>query len=122
MENFLIKSDNKKVKVNDVELVLAFDDGNFMDKWYTISDDMKNIENISNEEKNYINVVSKKFADTINDMFGEDTCVKIFGCEIPMFLKSFELLEYLSKFVIEYQEKRENEINSKYNSERVGNA
>lgn len=121
MENFLIKSDNKKVKVNDVELVLNFDDSDFLSKWYDISEMLVNFKDNDNN-KNYINDISKKFANSIDNMFGEDTCQKIFGCKVPMFLKTYELLEYLSKFVIEYQEKRESELNSKYNSERVGNA
>jgi hypothetical protein len=114
MDNFVIESANKKILVNNVELNLLFDDHEFEDKLFQISDILKNSDGKKNSE------ISSEVAEAIDNMFGESTCHNIFGCDKPSSFLLIELLNYISSFVEEFKNKRLEKINEKYGAERLG--
>ena len=114
MENFVIKSANKKILVNNVELDLLFDDVKFEDKLFKISDILKNTDGKKNSE------ISSEVSTAIDDLFGDNTCKNIFGCDKPSSFLLVEFLDYISSFVEDFKNKRLEKINEKYGAGRLG--
>ena len=114
MENFVIESANKKILVNNVELDLLFDDNEFTKRMLNLSDMLSNLSENNNSQN--VDNVSK----AIDDLFGNDTCKKIFGCSKPSSFLLAEFLNYITKFVVEFKENRLDKIEEKYGAERLG--
>lgn len=114
MENFIIKSSNKKIQVNGIELNLLFDDNYFSEKMLELSDTIDQVVD-SNDIKE-INKLSK----SIDNVFGADTCKKVFGCSNPSSFLLVEFLVYINKFIKEFKVKRIDKIHEKYGAERLG--
>lgn len=114
MENFIIESSNKKIQVNGVELNLLFDDNSFAEKMISLSEAIDNV--IETKDIKEINKLSK----SVDDLFGVDTCKKVFGCSNPSALLLVEFLMYINKFIKEYKKKRVDKIFKKYGAERLG--
>ena len=120
MESFSIKSNNKTIVSNGVELVLEFDNAEFYDKANKFLNHWIDI----NKSDNLLEF-AKTLASDINSMFGEGTCKKIFNYEVPfptlMYEFSAELIQYIKEFKNE-TDRRLDEINSKYDPNRMGDS
>lgn len=114
MENFVIESNNKKIKVNGVELDLIFDSNEFTKKILELADalheyvDKRSLDNVDG------------ISSSIDTLFGEKTCFKIFGCDKPAIWKLEPFISYIHTFVNEFQENRLSKLEEKYGAERLG--
>ena len=114
MENFIIESDNKKILVNNVELDLLFDDAEFVEKMIPLSDEIK--EYTKNKQINKVEGICK----SVDDLLGNGTCEKVFGCKKPAIWRLEPFLTYLNNYIEEFSNKRMSKIKEKYGAERLG--
>ena len=121
------------VKVNDNgdTIVIDVDDANFVDKFLavygkigTIAADMGAISTEGKTEREQLGIVIEKtkiiMAD-IDDLFGKDACLKVFGDIVPMPYLLAEFFEQLTPILDKYMDSRQKKIASKYSGNRKGN-
>lgn len=113
MDKIVIGLHKKVVNINGVELVLNFDNNEFLKR-------LSELKNVSKEETKDIGF-AEYLTKYYDELFGEGTCKSIFGEDKPSYFLLYELTEALSPYIDEYSENRMKKINSKYNAEREGN-
>lgn len=120
------------VKVNDNgdTIVINVDDTAFVDKFLavyekigTIADDLIKIDTEGKTGREQLAIVIEKtkiiMAD-IDDLFGKDACLKVFGDIVPMPYLLAEFFEQLTPILDEYMDARQKKIASKYSGKRKG--
>lgn len=113
MDNFSIESANKVIKVNDVELSLNFDDSIFMNNLADLGEKLKNYEPTIGSD-------TSSLAISIDSVFGEKTCEKIFKCKAPNAVLIIQFVSYINKYVEDYKDNYIEKIKDKYNPDRLG--
>lgn len=112
MDKIVIGLHKKVINVNGVELVLNFDDNEFLKKLFELKDvSEKEVKDIS---------FAEHLAKYYDELFGEGTCKSIFGEDKPSYFLLYDLSEALAPYIDEYSKNRTKEIGSKYNAEREG--
>lgn len=115
MENFSIESASKTILVNNVELKLDFDDSIFMENLNKLGVELQHVK-----EKGLYN--TKDISMSIDNLFGENTCLNVFGCKYPNIVILIQFIDYVEKFVNKYSEEYVSKISEKYSADRIGDS
>ncbi len=133
MNSIRIKSQNVTIEVNDNgdTIVLPFDDQQFPIKVFNVTKQFEKFEKQITKEFDKIESVEKraekmlefhqKSMDLIDEAFGKDTCLKVFGDIIPSAEMISEFFEAIQPYFEKHQ-KRVVEKSKKYSPKRKGNA
>lgn len=130
--------DNKKLRVNsgitievndDGDVIIArIDDVNFVEDFYNlleglekVEEDLKKVSFDNDREKiRYVGEKTRKIMEQIDDLFGEDTCKKVFGDIVPSSYAITDFFDQLLPIFTEYSGARQRKIAEKYNRNRKG--
>lgn len=132
MENKIrINSGTKKIEVNDQGeyILLPLSDDNFVVQFYRLMDDIKvKSEDIAAEtEQSDIKTVEKivemekDVKRKVDELFGAETCRKVFGDILPSMDLFVEFFGSIVPFLEEYKQARLAKMN-KYGADRTGSA
>lgn len=141
MDSIRIDSGAKRIEVNDNGdfIVLNFGDHNFPNKFFSLLDRVQTTfngaeEKMRNAQKAYADgsvdqmrvaaqmdlELHSEFAHEVDELFGPDTCKKVFGDIVPGIELIAEFFEALTPFFEDYGKKRAEKL-SKYSAKRTGN-
>jgi hypothetical protein len=105
-----------RINVNDNgdEIILDFDNNSFMEKFYNLTELGKNIPKMdeiaeNTERMRIFAEYNRKISNALNDIFGENATLKIFGCKEPMPDLIADFFEQLAPFIEKAGKMRENE-------------
>lgn len=122
-----------KVEVNDNGdfIVVPIEDNGFLDRFYKlvevadkIGDEVDSI-NINDEDhvKDTIDFIREKSIELMNaldELFGENSCKKIFGDIVPSGYAFADFFGQLIPVINEYRDNKEKELSSRYSKNRKG--
>lgn len=130
--------ENKKIRVNTgitIEvndngdtIVVRVDDSNFVDAFYDLLEMMEQKEKEiaaskyenDREKLSFVKEKMKEIVRQIDQLFGQDTCKKVFGDIIPSGYAVADFFEQLVPIISEYSDARQKKIAEKYNRSRKG--
>lgn len=130
--------DNKKLRVNsgitievndDGDVIVArIDDVNFVEDFYNlleglekVDEDIKKTSFDNDREKiRYVSEKTREIMEQIDNLFGEDTCRKVFGDIVPSSYAITDFFDQLLPIFTEYSDARQKKIAEKYNRSRKG--
>ena len=120
MDKIRVNSGTLNIEVNDKGeyITLKLRDQGFVAKLLnlinSIMELIPSVNSLNHDE------ISTQVRDDIDDVFGENACEKIFGCTLPAFDLYLDFFEQLTPYVESYFDKRQKELEEKYNIGRVG--
>lgn len=133
MENKKIRvNTGVKIEVNDNgDVIIArLDDNQFISKFYDIVDTMEKVSQYMNSEemkakkgRDQLEAVSTKTKEVmaeIDQLFGIDSCEKVFGPIIPSGYALADFFDQLIPIFEEFADERQKAISAKYSRSRKG--
>lgn len=139
MDSIRVSSNIKKIEVNDNGdyITLNFNDRSFPSKFYSLMDQFESkkievesklteISSITDEtektkEMLHLDMeIHKWLSKEVDNIFGEDTCKKVFGNVIPNIFLYVDFFDQITPFFVEYVNFQK-QLSSKYSPRRDGN-
>lgn len=96
---------------------------NIMDEFQTISKELESEEVKKMELRDHVTLMierTKGLMARIDDIFGADTCRKVFGDTVPGPYMIADFFDQLMPIAEKYMDERQKEISKKYNRTRRG--
>ncbi len=127
-----IRVGNKvEVGVNDAgdSIVLNFDDCMFIDNFFYVAESLERASDFFNGEfenlgeREQVKATKEKMLEItkeIDNLFGENSCKKIFGDIVPSPYLVYDLFDQLLPIIQRYTDERQKKIAEKYNNKRKG--
>ena len=130
----------KRIEVNDAGdyITLNFSDQSFLPRFMEMAKEIQGmgdeisakidqIETTDDVEKSLqqaqINAdACKRVADQIDQIFGENTCMKVFATDCPAIDLVTDFIAALLPYFTDYVDSRQKKLNAKYSPQRKGNA
>lgn len=142
MDSIRVSHDIKKIQVNDNGdyIEINFSDQSFASRFFEMENQLnsaydevqnkcKEIESRSQGQDQYdfikeLTIITTELHEShkkkIDELFGEDTCRKVFGDILPDELMYIQFFELLAPIFSKFAAQKEQKIN-KYSAERMGN-
>lgn len=133
MENKKIRvNTGVKIEVNDSGdvIVARLDDNQFISKFYDIVDVMENVSGYMKSEemkgkegREQLAAITEKTKDImaeIDNLFGANSCKKVFGDIVPSGYALADFFDQLIPIFEEFADERQKSISAKYNRSRKG--
>ena len=120
-----------QIEVNDAgeTITINTDDQNFIQKFYGLVEKLEEIkqkvknENLSGKSKHdsleFIIEQIRDIMKSVDDLFGEDACRKIFGDVVPSPFLIAEFFEQMIPIIKQYTSTRRDMISKKYSRGRI---
>lgn len=120
-----------EVEVNDdgESIVLNFDDCTFIDNFFNITNSLESASKFFEREfkemdtHEQVKATKEKMQgimEEIDNLFGKESCRKIFGQIIPSPYLIFELFDKLIPIIKKHSDERQQRIAEKYSNQRKG--
>lgn len=131
-ENKIRVSSNIVIEVNDEgdTIVVNAEDQLFIEKFYALCDrleairaELNNNEVEEKSEREKLRCMidkTKEIMAGIDELFGENTCRKVFGEIVPNMYLITEFFDQLTPVIKQYVDKRKKKIDAKYGNGRKG--
>lgn len=131
-ENKIRVTTGIEIEVNDNgdTIRINAEDTSFIDRFFALVEDMEKmadhakteeISNMSDREKIKWSISeTHKIMEKIDELFGENTCNKVFGDIVPSYFILSEFFEQLIPITEKYADERNKKISEKYNRNRKG--
>ncbi len=115
MKNFIIKSKNKKLQVNGIDIDLLFDENEFCSQLFELQNKISKSDS-SNPFKE-----TEQVSRNLDEIFGTDFCKRIFGTSNPSSILLGELISFITPYIEEFTDEHIKVSEEKYDPEREGN-
>ena len=139
MNNIRIKNNIKKIEVNDDGdyITINFNDRSIPSKFYSLTEkfeekrteaekklaDIIKIENENQKARALFDLdleIHNWLSKEVDNIFGEDTCKKVFGDIVPNIYLYIEFFEQITPYFADYVNFQK-ELTTKYSPNRTGN-